>query len=90
MKKTAKEQPKGVAPIGAIKIIIMSDGGVQVNGFPQDLHVAQSWMDAAKRAIVNYFIDKAKRGELNEKGIVEKKILTRDRSLIGADGKRLQ
>lgn len=92
-KKNAKEPQgvKGVVPIGAVKIIIMSDGSVNVNGFPTDLHVALAWMNTATRAVINFFIDKAKRGELDSNGKVEeKKILTRDKNLVGPDGKILQ
>ena len=89
MPKNAKEQQP--VPIGAMKVIVMSDGSVNVDGFPTDLHVAISWMDSATRAVINYFIDKAKRGKLDSNNRVEqKKILTKDKRLVGADGKVLQ
>ena len=78
-------------PIAQMKITIMSDGAVNVTGFPTDMYIARHWLSRADVAIVDHFIKLAKAGKLDENNVViEKKIITQDKSLIGADGRPLQ
>ena len=60
----------GAAYSVKIVITLTQDGRVSVGGFPNNLHQAIGVLDAAKNAIVNHFIDKAKGGNLDDKGNV--------------------
>ena len=83
--------PAHPQPVAQIRITIMNNGSVNVNGFPTDLREARHWLFMAEEAVMNYFINKAKVGELDENNrLIEKKIITKDKGLVGADGRPLQ
>lgn len=83
--------PAHPQPIAQMKITIMNDGSVNVNGFSKDLYMALHWLSRAEVAIIDYFINKAKAGDLDDNNrVIQKKILTKDNSLVGADGRPLQ
>ena len=87
------KQPKSVhpQPVAQMRITIMNNGSVNVNGFPTDLREARHWLFMAEEAIMNYFINKAKAGELDENNrVIQKKIITKDNHLVDAAWMPLQ
>lgn len=78
-------------PVAQMRITIMDNGSVNVNGFPADLREAMSWLFMAKEAVISYFINLAKAGELDENNrVIQKKIITKDKTIVGANGRQLQ
>ena len=78
-------------PIAQIKITIMDNGAVNITGFPQDLNLSMNWIVAAQQALISFFVEKAKAGELDEQNkVIEKKILTRNSKLVDGSGNPLQ
>ena len=78
-------------PISQIRITFMSNGEVNINGFPNGFELAFSHMTAATHAIMKYFIELAKAGELDkDNNKIENKIRMPDTRIIGRDGKPLQ
>jgi len=85
------EKPVVPQPIAQMKITLMNNGGIAVNGFPNDLESAQEWLSAAAKVVVRHFITCAKSGELDEHNrIIEKKIITQDKKLVDGNGRPLQ
>ena len=85
------EKPVVPQPIAQMKITLLSNGGIAVNGFPSDLEVAQDWLSAAAKVVVRHFIALAKAGELDEHNrIIKKKIITQDKKLVDGNGRPLQ
>ena len=85
------DKPVVPQPIAQMKITLMNNGRIAVNGFPGDLEVAQDWLSAAAKVIVRHFITCAKAGELDEHNrIIEKKIITQDKKLVDGNGRPLQ
>ncbi len=66
-----------------VTINITKDGKLSVNGFPNNLQGAQQVIHGAHDAIVQYFIGKAKAGEMDDNGnVIESKIVKPDRPLL--------
>ena len=73
------EKPVVPTPIIQIRIILMSDGAMNVNGFPVKLETALAIMQDATTAIVKHFVKGAKEGKLDETNSFEQsRILTPD------------
>ena len=53
-----------------IGIEILDNGQISVNGFPKNAQQAIQIMNAATGTIINYFIEKAASGNLDERGNV--------------------
>jgi hypothetical protein len=62
------QQPKPghPQPVFQIRIIAMSNGSTNVNGFLSNLQLSQKIMNAAGEAIALRFIDETKAGNLNK------------------------
>lgn len=72
-------KPVVPTPIVQIRITLMSDGALNVNGFPTKLETALAIMQDAIAAIVKHFVDGAKEGKLDETNTFEQsRILTPD------------
>jgi len=85
------DKPVVPQPIAQMKITLMDNGGIAVNGFPNNLEAAQEWLSAAAKVVVRHFIALAKAGELDEHNrIIEKKIITQDKKLVDGNGRPLQ
>jgi len=62
-----------------VTINITKDGKLSVSGFPNNLQGALQVIHGASDAIVQYFIGKAKAGEMDDQGnVVESKIMKPD------------
>lgn len=71
------EKPVVPTPVVQIKITLMSDGAMNVNGFPTELEIALAIMQDAIAAIVKHFVEEAKEGKLDhDNSFMEDKILT--------------
>jgi len=57
---------KKVVPVFQININVMSDGRVNVNGFPNCHTAISEIMDRAELEINRYFIELAKKGQLDK------------------------
>jgi hypothetical protein len=57
-------------PSMQIVVSVKKDGSLDVSGFPKNLVQAMQVIDAARGAIVNYFIEHAKAGHLDDTGTV--------------------
>ena len=78
-------------PIAQIKITLMDNGSVNVNGFPNNLELALSYMTAGNIAVVKYFVQLAKDGRLDENNnLIENNILSPKGKLVDAEGRLLQ
>lgn len=44
---------------------------VSVNGFPRSLDIATDILDQGKRILVNYFVNAAKSGKLDDKNVID-------------------
>ena len=85
------DKPVVPQPIAQMKITLLDNGGIAVNGFPSNLEVAQEWLSAAAKVVVRHFISKAKAGELDEHNrIIEKTIIVPNKTLVDGNGKPLQ
>ena len=85
------DKPVVPQPIAQMKITLMNNGRIAVNGFPGDLEVAQDWLSAAAKVIVRHFITCAKAGELDENNrIIEKSIIVPKKTLVDGNGRPLQ
>lgn len=67
-KKKYKTPP---APLFQVRITVLSDGGINVMGFPKDLNAALSIMDQGKNTVVKWFIQQAKENRLNNRNVVD-------------------
>ncbi len=71
-KKSNKKQYKAPpAPLFQVRITALSDGSINVMGFPKDLNAALSIMDQGKNTVVQYFIQQAKENRLNDRNVVD-------------------
>jgi len=71
------EKPVLPTPIVQIRITLLSDGALNVNGFPTRLDAALAIMNDAQAAIIAHFVRGAKEGKLDENNAFEdKRILT--------------
>jgi hypothetical protein len=86
------EKPAHPQPVMQVKITAMSDGNVNVNGFPTNLSAAMQILSSATQAIVSHFMSEAKAGNVDEAGtIIPKKIIEPQKpALVGADGRPVQ
>jgi len=84
------QQPAHPQPVVQCRITAMSDGNVNVNGFPTNLLASLDLFFAAFKAIIVLFINQAKAGNLDHRNtIIPKKIIQQDKKLVGPDGKPL-
>lgn len=67
-----------LAPRNTIIIDVFDNGVVQVKGFPMDFSNAISLMYAGTTAVVNYFLSKAREGNLDDRGRVDERIIVPD------------
>ena len=85
------DKPVVPRPVAQMKITLLDNGGIAVNGFPNNLESAQDWLSAAAKVVVRHFISKAKAGELDENNrIIEKSIIVPNKTLVDGNGKPLQ
>jgi hypothetical protein len=84
-------KPVHPQPVFQIKITALSDGSVNINGFPNNLKVTLDMMTAGTQAVISHFISKAKEGNLDDNNnIIPSKILTPDKKLVNAQGRTIQ
>ena len=57
---------KKVMPVFQIKINVMPDGNINVDGFPNDHTAISAIMEKAGREVNRYFIELAKKGQLDD------------------------
>ncbi len=70
-------------------IMVTRNGQISVNGFPKNIHQAADVMDSAKKAIINYFLEKATNGNLDQLGnVTDEKIIMPGKNIIIPGGKR--
>jgi hypothetical protein len=63
-------------PVLQMRITVMADGNVSVSGFPTSLRDAQNLLNMAAQATIEYFIDQAKAGTLDDNNtVIPKKII---------------
>jgi len=73
--------------VATLTINVMADGGLQVNGIPGSLELAQLWLHQANNTIALHFLNRAMDGEVDRNGNVRKKgILIKDPRLVAPDG----
>ena len=72
-------EPKVTLRIG---IEILDNGNIRVNGFPKNTQQAIQIMNAATGTIINYFMEKAVAGELDEMGNVTSSNIIKPDNLI--------
>ncbi len=76
------DKPVVPTPIVQIRITLLSNGALNVNGFPTKLETALAIMQDATAAIVKHFVEGAKEGKLGEDNSFEQsRILTPDNKL---------
>lgn len=81
--KRDRKQSVIPTPVYSVTISFMSDNTVSVNGFPRSLDVATDILDQGKRVLVNYFVNAAKDGKLDDKNVVDGgNILVPDKKLV--------
>lgn len=69
----------------AVKILIAitNEGKMSVTGFPLNVHTAQKIMQGATGTVMNYFIEGARAGNMDEAGNVTKsKIIKLNKNII--------
>jgi hypothetical protein len=72
-------EPKVSLRIG---IEILDSGQIRVNGFPKNTQQAINIMNAATGTIINYFVEKARNGEMDELGNVTDNNIIKPDNLI--------
>lgn len=84
-----ENKPAHPQPVLQMRITAMSDGNVNVSGFPTSLRNAQNLLNMAAQATIEYFIEQAKAGNLDDNNtVIPKKIIeSKKPALVGADGK---
>ena len=66
-----------------IDIELLDNGQIRVNGFPKNTQQAVNIMNAATGTIINYFIEKAKDGEIDQLGnVIDSKIIKPDNLIV--------
>jgi len=66
-----------------IDIELLDNGQIRVNGFPKNTQQAVNIMNAATGTIINYFIEKAKDGEIDQMGnVIDSKIIKPDNLIV--------
>ena len=64
-------------------ITLTRNGQINVNGFPKNVHQAVQVMTDAQKAIINYFIERATNGELDQIGnVTDGKIVMPDKNIV--------
>lgn len=69
-KKKSNTPPMPV-PLFQIRINVMNNGAINVQGFPKNLDLALNAIDQGKNAVVKWFIQQAKENRLNNYNIVD-------------------
>lgn len=91
---TSKPQsplPAHPQPVIQIKITAMSDGNVNVNGFPTSLLATLDLFFAALKAVIMQFVKTAREGNLDDEyKVIPKKIIEQDKRLVDGAGRPLQ
>lgn len=77
------KQPAVPHPVIQMKITILSNKTLTINGAPDNLDVALQVLADAARVTINLFIDKAKEGQLDdENNLIDTKIISPDKKVI--------
>lgn len=85
------EKPAVPQPVSQIRVTALSDGNINVTGFPTNIHAALQIIAGATQAITSHFLSEAQAGNVDEAGtIVPKKIITKDNKFVDITGKPLQ
>lgn len=64
-------------------VTITRNGQINVHSFPKNVHQATQIMDDAKKAVINYFLEKAMTGKLDQLGnVTDNKIIVPDKNII--------
>lgn len=58
------------AVIGKVEILIYAGGGIEVFGFPPEYQKSLSIMSAAQRIVMDFFMEKAIKGEFQQQRIL--------------------
>lgn len=70
-------------PIMQMRITVLDNKSVVVNGIPANLRTALSILFDANKAVVDHFIGRAKEGELDDKNtIIQNKIIAPSNKII--------
>lgn len=84
-------KPAHAQPVIQLKITAMSDGSVNVNGFPNSLRACLDILHAGSQAIITHYITEAKAGNLDESNnIIPPQVLTPKAGLVDTQGRALQ
>jgi len=70
-KSNKKNYKTPAAPLFQVRITALSDGSINVMGFPKNLDMALKIMDEGKNTVVKYFIQQAKENRLNDRNVVD-------------------
>lgn len=85
------EKPAVPQPVSQMRITAMSDGNINVTGFPTNIHAALQMLTGATQAVVSHFMSEAKGGNLDDMGtIIPKKIITKNNKLVDMTGRPVQ
>ena len=72
-----------------VTINVMKDGRIGVGGFPTNFMQASQIMHAAHDSVMNYFIEQAKAGKLDDKGtVIESKIIQPKKPILKLNAKQ--
>ena len=70
------------APVMQIRINLLSNGDINVQGFPNDHTAASEIFEKALRVVNQYFIELAKQGQLDELNRKKDGILIPDKRIV--------
>lgn len=85
------EKPAVPQPVSQMRITAMSDGNINVTGFPTNIHAAMQMIAGAAQAIVSHFMSESQAGNIDDTGtIIPKKIITKNNKLVDMTGKPVQ
>lgn len=84
-------KPAHSQPVIQIKITAMSDGNVNITGFPNNLRACLDILYAGGQAIIAHYIAEAKAGNLDEhNNIIPSQVLTPKPGLVDMQGRAIQ
>lgn len=78
-----RQGPVVPQPLMQMKVTLLSNQTIRVNGIPQNLDTALDILAGATKAVVQHFVLKAKEGKLDDKNkIVQDKIFVPGNKLV--------
>ena len=80
--KNKKQKKVLPAPLMQVRVNLLSDGSINVMGFPNDHTAASEILEKAMRVVNQYFIELAKKGQLDDFNCKKEGILVPDKRII--------